>query len=281
MSNLENPVVQNYEFANAYDSLPVHGVILHKDFNIQIQDEALEAERKRFRGTMNTLDIPSFFEYVTQRSDEEGAESNRTFVDAADPMRSLVARTILNFGEYTKPGHCDDRAVLELRKDPLFTEFLDSTGGFLKPKDFAEALENFLGLNKVVAFNNSEDIGFSKTIQAIRNAKIDKNSTSIQKSGALQCEASDMEKVAIEAQEHTLPDEFTFDTPLYLGLETQTIRFRVVTHFKDKEQGGVEVFYRLTPIGLLAHYLQAAEYFQDVISERLSDVTIGTFQVGK
>ena len=66
MSNSENPVVQNYEFANAYDSLPVHGVILHKDFKVEIQPEELDAERKRFRGTMNTLDIPSFFEYITE-----------------------------------------------------------------------------------------------------------------------------------------------------------------------------------------------------------------------
>ena len=48
MSNSENPVVQNYEFANAYDSLPIHGVVLHKDFKVEIQPEELEAERKRF-----------------------------------------------------------------------------------------------------------------------------------------------------------------------------------------------------------------------------------------
>ena len=90
-----------------------------------------------------------------------------------------------------------------------------------------------------------------------------------------------MEKIAIEAEGNTLATEFVFNTDLYLGLEEQSIRFRVDTHFQEKEGAGVAVFYRLKPIGLLAHYLIAADSFQKLIQSELDNVLIGTYSQRK
>lgn len=283
VASLEALANNNYEFANNYNDLELQGgVVLHKDFEIVHPTEELEAVRNRFRGKFHTQDIPSYFKYVKDRQSETGSELDRTFVNAENADRELIAKTILNFGEYSQPGHGDDQAILSLRKDPIFEAFLDNTAGRLKATDFAEVLEDFLGSVKVEAFNNGSEIGFTKAIQAIRNAKIDKNSSSTLNTGALNYEASDMEKIAIQAQEHTLPTEFVLETPIYLGLDAQKVSFRVATVFKEKENnGGIEVFYQLKPIGLLSHYLEAAEDFREKISAVLDNVSIGQYVQGK
>ena len=275
---------QNYDFANDYKDVELQKgkVIIHKDFEVQdTRDESLEPVRDRFRGHFNTLDTASFFNYVKSRTAEEGAELERTFVDAENPESSLTATTVLNFGNYENAGHADDIAVLKLRKDPLFIEFVRTTGEYLTATAFAEALENFLGGANVDAFKDGQNIGFAQAITGIRNAKIDKNSTSKLNTGPLGYEASDMEKIAIEAEGNTLATEFIFTTDLYLGLEEQGIRFRVDTHFQEKEGAGVAVFYRLKPIGLLAHYLIAADSFQKLIQSELDNVLIGTYSQRK
>lgn len=278
MSNQENQAI-NYEFANTYADQNVgeNAVILHKDFDVR-STEATQPFRSRFRGAFSTLDIASFFEYVKTRTAEEGAETHRTFIHAEQPQHQLAATTVLNFGSYNLPGHADDRAELVLRRDPLFSSFVDKTESWSTATDFAEVLEDFLGTAEIEAFNDGETIGFAKSIVGIRNAKIDRNSSSTLNTGALNYEQSDMEKIAIQAQAQILPTEFSYKTGLYLGLDEQVIKFRVVTRFEEKENGGTKVFYRLKAIGLLGHYLTAAKYFEDLVEAQLDNTLIGSFK---
>lgn len=278
MSNSENQAI-NYEFANAYATATPSesALIIHKDFAL-ISTEAVEPFRTRLRGTFSTLDIPSFFEYVNNRTGEKGAEESRTFIYAEQPQNALSATTVLNFGNYDTPGHADDLAELILRKDPLFEDFLSKTNSWNTATDFAEVLEDFLGVAAIEAYNNDEGFPFAKAIVGIRNAKIDRNSSSTLNTGALNYEQSDMEKIAIQAQAQILPTDFTFETGLYLGLDEQVVKFRVVTRFEEKDNGGTKVYYRLKPIGLLGHYLVAAQSFQELIADELENTLIGSYK---
>ena len=195
MSNQENQAI-NYEFAKTYADQDAgeNTVIIHKDFDVR-STEATQAYRSRFRGAFSTLDIPSFFDYVQTRTAEENAEDARTFIYAEQPQSQLSAVAVLNFGSYDLPGRADDRAELNLRKDPLFEDFINKTHNWSTATDFAESLEDFLGAAEIEAFNDGEEIGFAKSIVGIRNAKIDRNSSSTLNTGALNYEQSDMEKL--------------------------------------------------------------------------------------
>ena len=278
MSNTENLVV-DFSFAEQYDNIPLgdNAAIIHKDFTL-ISTESANPFRSRLRGRFTTLDIQSYIDYVKSRLSEDGAEAERTFIYAEEPQNSLSSVTALNFGSYNTPGHADDVAVLELRKDPLFADFLSKTASWSSATDFAEILEDYLGAAEIAAYNNETAISFAKAIVGIRNAKIDRNSSSTLNTGALNYEQSDMEKIAIQAQAEILPTELQYVTGMYLGLEAQTISFRVVTRFEEKDNGGTKVHYRLKPVGILGHYLKAAVHFQELIGNSLENTLIGTYK---
>ena len=278
MSNTENLVV-DFSFAAEYENIPLgdNAAIIHKDFTL-ISTESANPFRSPLRGRFTTLDIQSYIDYVKSRLSEDGAEAERTFIYAEEPQNSLSSVTALNFGSYDTPGHADDVAVLELRKDPLFADFLSKTASWSSATDFAEILEDYLGAAEIAAYNNETAISFAKAIVGIRNAKIDRNSTSTLNTGALNYEQSDMEKIAIQAQAEILPTELQYVTGMYLGLAAQTISFRVVTRFEEKDNGGTKVYYRLKPVGVLGHYLKAAVHFQELIGNSLENTLIGTYK---
>lgn len=275
------PVIDYSAFAGSY---PVPNVgshsIVHKDFNVVLEKESELALRKRLRGTFNTQHTESYFGYVAERIAETNAEKSRTFVDATEPQRYLKAITVLNFGDYSKPGQSDDLAILSLRQDPVFARLEAVSERDWKATEFAELLEDFLDAD-ISAFNNGSEVGFTKAIQAIRNAKIEVLKTSKLNTNGLAHESSDMEKAAIQAEQETLPDLINLSTPIYLGLEQQQVSFRVSVKFIQREGQPTVVTYSLKPIGLLMKHLKAADNFQEIISGKLEDVSIGTFGLNR
>lgn len=274
-------VVDYSPFAEKYPTPnPVGHAIIHKDFNLVAEKESDLALRKRFRGTFNTQHTESYFKYVAERIAEANAEKNRTFVDASEPQQYLKATTVLNFGDYSKPGQSDDLAILSLRQDPVFARLDNLSERDWKATEFAELLEDFLDAN-IATYNNGSEVGFAKAIQAIRNAKIEVLKTSKLNTNGLAHESSDMEKAAIQAEQETLPDLITLTTPIYLGLEDQQVSFRISVKFIQREGQPTIVNYNLKPVGLLMKYLKAADNFQKVVSEKLSDVSIGVFGLNR
>lgn len=274
--------VVNYNFADNYPTPEVkNAAIVHKDFKIVAEEEGLLPFRRRFRGQFNTKHIPSYFTYVQERIAEEGAEYDRTFVDAANPESSLSATTVLNFGTNDKAGHADDLAILTLRKDPVFENLLlVANNGEATATHFAENLEDFFDA-PIKAFNNGEEIKFVQAVAAIRNAKIDVLKSSTLNTSNLEHNASDMEKAAIKAEQGSLPDTLVLTTPLYLGLEAQEVHFKVSVRFIIREGQSTIVQYSLKPIGLLIKYLNAAESFEKVIAGQLKNVSIGKFGLSR
>lgn len=280
MDNSQN-AVQDYDFAKEYNNLmdlPEGVVILHKDFQTQDLQSIASPLRRRFDGKFETNDPASYFEYVKSRQEEPEAELNRTFVNAESPTDRLYARTVLNFGTTNAAGHGDDLAILNLQKDPLFVELLRSTSSYAPSNEFAEALENFLGLNVLVGFKEDglNEIALPAAVAAIRNSKVDRQQSSTLKTGGLQYEASDMEKIELENVDANLADVFVVTTPVYLNLTHQQVKLRVDVKFVETEKG-LRALYALRPVGLLGHYIAAAKDFQDRISTQLSNVSIGKF----
>lgn len=271
----------DYSFANLYNDnaeVPINSMIVHQDFRlVDLQKFNADVDR-RFSGTFTTNKPESYFNYVTDRVAESGAQKDRTFINAENPETRLFAETVLNFGETEMPGFCDDKALLVLVKDPLFVKFLEDTRRPQEATDFAETLEAFLGTESIWGMKEGEQIKLANAVKAIRNAKIDKQSTSELNTTGLQYTGSDFEKIAIESADKNLADSFGFKTPIYLNLAEQEVTFAVDVRFQSKDNGGQKALYSLRPLGLLNHYLKAAENFQTLVSDKIEDTLIGTFE---
>ena len=271
----------DYSFANEYNndpSVPNNSMIVHQDFrHVDLQKFNSDVDR-RFYGTFTTNHPQAYFNYVKDRAAESGAQKDRTFINAENPETRLFAETVLNFGETELPGFCDDKAILVLVKDPLFVKFLEDTRRPQEATDFAETLEAFLGTENIWGMKEGEHIKLANAVKSIRNAKIDKQSTSELNTTGLQYTGSDFEKIAIESADKNLADSFGFKTPVYLNLEEQEVTFVVDVRFQSKDNGGQKALYSLRPLGLLNHYLKAAENFQTLVSGEIENTLIGTFE---
>ena len=270
----------DYSFANAYNdeaNVPFNALVLHKDFKVHDLQSLNSDVKRRFTGSFTTNHPESYFTYALERIEESGAQKHRTFINAENPESQLFSKTILNFGETEAAGHADDVTILNLIKDPVFVRFMDETRNHQEATEFAESLELFLGSNQIVGVKDQGEIALISAVKAIRNAQIDKKSTSNLNTNGLQYEASDFEKIAIESADQNLPDSFIFTTPVYLNLENQQVAFAVDVKFRTKENGGQAALYALRPLGLINHYLKAAENFQALVSSRLENTLIGSF----
>ena len=243
----------DYSFANEYNNsaeVPNNALIVHREFKLlDLQKYNSDVDR-RFSGTFATNSPESYFNYVKDRVAESGAQKYRTFINAENPETRLFAETVLNFGETALPGFCDDTAILTLVKDPLFVRFLDDTRRPQEATDFAETLEAFLGTENIWGMKEGEHIKLANAVKSIRNAKADKN----------------------------LADSFGFKTPIYLNLDEQEVTFAVDVRFQNKEKKKKKALYSLRPLGLLNHYLKAAEDFQTLVSSEIENTLIGTFE---
>lgn len=271
----------DYSFANEYNNsveVPNNAMIVHDDFKLLDLQKFNSDVDRRFSGTFTTNHPQAYFNYVKDRVAESGAQKDRTFINAENPETRLFAETVLNFGETELPGFSDDKAILVLVKDPLFMKFLEDTRRPQEATDFAETLEAFLGTENIWGMKEGEHIKLANAVKSIRNAKIDKQSTSELNTTGLQYTGSDFEKIAIESADKNLADSFGFKTPVYLNLEEQEVTFVVDVRFQSKENGGQKALYSLRPLGLLNHYLKAAENFQTLVSGEIENTLIGTFE---
>lgn len=283
MSNTETQPVLNHEYANNYpDLVPENTIVLHQDFRI-IDLQAYQDHARRIKGNMQTIDAQSYFDYVLSRQKENNTFKSRTFVDANTPESYLQARTILNFGTnegIASAGRHDDTATLNLGKDPMFVEFLKQFERTqFKSLKFAEALENFLGTIDFEAVIDGQKSDISSAISAFRNLKIKADQTSVVTGSQYSSEQSDLEQFEVDALGGKLPEYIALTTPIYMGLDQQTILFKIIMNEVKEGEKSTAVF-SLKPIGLTYAYQKAAVYFQKIIRDNLKneEVTIGVWE---
>ena len=281
MSNTENNVV-DYSFANNYPNLaPENTMIIHQDFKL-VDLQQFEPHSRRIKGVMKTIDADSYFKYVLSRQAENSEFKSRTFVDANRPESYLQANTVLNFGENGEftAGRQDDVATLNLGKDPIFVEFLEQAKSYsYKSLKLAEALESFLGTIQLEAISDEQTTDIKTAISAFRNLKVKADQTSVVSGNQYSSEKSDLEQFEVEAVGGKLPEYIVVTTPIYMGLESQRIMFKVIMTETKEGDKPVAVF-SLKPIGLTFAYHKAAVSFQNLIRKNLEneEVTIGTWE---
>jgi uncharacterized protein YfdQ (DUF2303 family) len=117
--------------ANKLDT-PTPAVILRGDQKIQ-STEHLLGNRARFRGVMATTSLADFVAYTKERP------GGRGFIHPEEPKAMLF----FNIGTVDNPGHCDDRAVLELKETAALRALRAIDGRQQTQKAAAEWLEDW------------------------------------------------------------------------------------------------------------------------------------------
>lgn len=176
--------------------------------------------RRRERGEMRTSDIDAFVGYATSRA-QQGATM---FVDADH----MSAEAVLNLGTGEQPGHCDNTAILTLRKTAEFIALEQTaTGRATSQQAMVEFFEDWISN---VEFYGDEDGGQvlkpGAALGALRKLTIDTARKVESTENNLSASVSAFESVKASA-ETPIPTTIYFHCTPYLGLERRTFVLRL------------------------------------------------------
>lgn len=291
MSKVEQPTVINYDFAADYATALTDPalIILHEDFKI-VDIQHFLPNARRIKGTFQSTDAQSYFDYVTSRQAEvqNGSEQSRTYVNATAPEKFLQAVTVLNFGTSKgadTAGHGDDRAELSLSKDPLFELFLKVAESRYSPLKLAEAIEPLLGAIVLDAKHTDiqtgveESMSITQAVSALRNFKYETKQVNETNVGQFAGTVSDMESFEMQGTGGLkLPTHIMVTTPLYLGLENQVVVYKIKLEEVEHE-GKKKPVLSLVPLNLNVAYIRAGVSFQSFVKTNLPNekVSIGCY----
>lgn len=242
--------------------------------NKVVSVEHLQAGRSRFRGTFRTTVLADFVEYVTGRTKtSEVLPPAQCFVDAD----KWTATTFFNLGHDALPGHCDDTAVLSLKKTAAY----DALCAISQPgvKHSQRALSDFIEewSEHITALDSSgENITVALAVQAIRDVKIKKSgeaNTAVTNFGAKRSALEEIEAKANGIIQ--LPASLLFRVVPFAGFAEQIAEIKLSVLTGDD-----------TPIFVArwARREQVIEAIADDFQQRLSDLVgesastiVGTF----
>lgn len=278
-------VAQEYQFAvEQYNteslSQPEKTMVIHQDFNL-VDTSKFTEHRRRLDGEMQTSDLESFFNYVKAREAEDPLQISRSFVDAINPQNQLSVTTVLDFGETGAAGHAKDRAILTLKKDPVFAEFNDIfTDEKFTALKFSEAFEDLIGVAEMEAYAGEAQISISAAVTALRNCKLDSSQTHTAQATQFKQELSDMESVEVQSTSGALPTHIVIKTPMYLGLDVQGVTYKVKFETIINSENKSRMQFSLRPVGLLAAYIKAGKSFTNIVQKNLDQetTTMGTYK---
>lgn len=231
--------------------------------NVRLQSlEAYQVGRFRFRGKLQTANIPDFVRYCK----EYAAEGVRSFIDA----ESMEAVTVFNLGTILEPGHADNTAALKLKKTAPFKALLNINGQKNRQKDLAEWLEDWS--EYLMAFTaDGEVLDIKKAISGVRKITIESSSNSDHEDSDFGAKRSLMETVEAKGKE-AMPAAFEFSCVPYEGLTKRRFRLRysILT-------GGDAPVLVLRIVQLETAEEAMAEEFQALLEENFTGVEVETF----
>ena len=245
----------NEAINNALDHVTGSGVVaLPEDFN-QLDLEKYLPLRRRARNSMSTEYVADFVKYVTEHK-EEGC----TIYVSAEAMS---ATAVLNQGTPEKPGHCDNRAKVSLKRLALFTDILQlCAGGAMSQRGFAEWLEE--RKSHVKALDKEQaDLTLTHVVSGIRSVTIERASSANNTVQTHSAERSELESVMAKAKSDAdkLPTYLTFTTKPYLEIKERT--FFVAVNLLTS---GREPQFSFTLWGKELHQEEMAKEFADLVS---------------
>lgn len=183
--------------------------------------EAYLPNRRRARGLMATATLEAFADYTKQHAEE----GSTVFVDS----ENLSATAVLNLGNPTKAGQCDNLAKLTPKKTAAYYALLDHTrGNALSQTAVAEFFEDWVGFAKF--FNDDGEIMSPKAIAALRKISIEAMRKMENAEGQLSATRSAFEDVQAKSTE-PLPTTIYFKCVPYADLVERefVLRLSVLT----------------------------------------------------
>lgn len=220
--------------------------------------------RSRFRGTFSTNSIPDFVTHVKKQNDI----SNHVFIDA----ETFTAEAIYNYGDNLEPGHCDDTAVLGLKKTPEFEAVLGINGCRVDQLRMVDFIEDWH--KNLIALKHGVYMSLSSAIAAVRKITVKSLGDHTHEVNNFGASKSALEE--IDAGTATLPETFEFKCTPYAGLPEHTfiLRFGVLT-------GGEKPLCVLRIVQKEVALEQITQSFKNLLTDEIGDaatVYIGTFQ---
>lgn len=217
---------------------------LPSDFKIH-DLEPFMSNRRRARGCMTTRVLADFAAYIETHK-EEGAAA---FIDVA----SMKATAVLNLGTPGKPGHADNKAVLQLQQTAAYSALRAIAKGMpVSQTTVAEFLEDWGAMIK--CSHDGTTLEVNKAIQAVRDITIE----ALRKLGNTEAQLSAtrtaFESVQAKGAEQ-IPTLIEFLCEPYLGLshryfamrlailttgDKPTITLRIVKDEEHQEKMGEE-----------------------------------------
>lgn len=271
-----------YPFADKY---PVNTpedsnvAIVHEDFKVHNLEQYGEL-RNRFRATFKTPFLQHFIDYVNNHGDEVNSNGDGTptvFIKMDMDTNRLGGVAVFNMGVPGQAGHGDDRAYLNLEYAPEFKALTSLKSSQLTREDLIEFLEDWL--IHWSAFDMQDDqIAFAEVLRGLRNLKAKSTKESNTNDSALRVEKSESEIAELNANIGILPEYFSLNTPMFVGLEDQDLKVRFKTVWVDVGNDRKEPRFKLAVAGLQSAQLKAAEHFQDKLA---SDIESAEVYIGE
>ncbi|EIC84718.1 YfdQ family protein [Serratia sp. M24T3] len=231
--------------------------------NVRLQSlEGYQLGRFRFRGKLQTANIPDFVRYCK----EFAGEGVRSFIDA----EGMEAVTVFNLGTLGEPGHADNTAALKLKKTAPFKALLNINGQKNRQKDLAEWLEDWA--EYLLAFTaDGEVLDIKRAISGVRKITIESSSNSDHEDSDFGAKRSLMETVEAKGKE-AMPAAFEFACVPYEGLTERRFRLR----YSILTGGDVPVLV-LRIVQLETAEEDMAIEFQALLEENFTGVEVETF----
>lgn len=187
---------------------------LPNDFTLHDLEKFLP-NRRRQRGEMTTSAIGDFVAYTTKNA-EAGAT---VFID----QENMKACAVLNLGTTDKPGHADNKAMLESRSTAAYSALRNIAKQAAGQSVIAEFMEDWM-LN-IVCLHEGIEIQTAKAIAAVRSITIDTARKLEVEEKQLGASKSAFESIQASSKE-TLPTEIRFKCIPYKELQYRTFVMR-------------------------------------------------------
>lgn len=195
---------------------------------VKVHDlEKYLANRRHFRGTMETCLIEEFVEYSTAATEsyaEAFANSDNTpcFVNP----QSMSAVVFFNLGDIDAPGHGDHQARLALLKTEAFKELLSINGKRFEQRELAEWMEDWKDQLTARAENGETELPMASAVAAIRRITIGANAETISEQQNFSSRRSAMAEVEAKFKDQ-IPAFLDFKCEPYQGLDERTFNIRL------------------------------------------------------
>ena len=119
-----------------------------------------------------------------------------TTEQTADHLR---ATAVLDFGDTTAPGHCDNLCSLVLKTTAAYDALIGACGRKLSQRDFAEWLENWQPY--ITAQSEGVAVPFHQALAAVRNITVESAQSAQHREEALSASRSTFESVKAKSDD--------------------------------------------------------------------------------